>query len=611
MKKFLLCSASVLAITVATSQVQAQEATAASSWDGFYFGGHMGAGYVLGELAHGSDDYAFTKGGMLGGLQLGYNQDGGGFIWGVEADVSFADLQRQNAAHMIGADGMSSIRARLGAEIGNGALAYLTVGAGALWGTSQSSDGDGGDYVVWRPVLGAGIEAPLNEHLTIKAEGLAFLGSDSPSGVSDPNRLKDVFTARLGINYHLNGTNYGRMAGAGEGSWNGWYFGAHLGAAKVSGELADGSDDYTYKRGGGSGGLQLGFNQETNGYIWGVEADASFADLQMASERHNMGPDGMASFRGKIGKDIGNGTIAYLTGGAGVLWGISNSSDGILSSGYAVWRPVVGAGIEAPLNENFTVKAEGLAFIGRDRPTPPSDPNVIDDVFVARLGINYHLNGTTYGSAAANRSDPANSSWDGVYLGAHLGSAVMSGEFAIGSDDFSVSKAGMLGGLQLGYNQEIRGYIWGLEGDFGFVDLTRRQQYIHQLNVSTMATVRGRIGMEVSGGAFAYLTAGAGALSGTNQSSDADGDTYWVWRPVVGAGLEAPINEFLTFKAEGLAFIGSDKPSGVSDPNRLDDVFVTRLGLNYHFDGTTYGKVADNVADPLNGYYFGANLGGA
>ncbi len=621
MKKFLLCSASALAITIATSSVRAADEIAAPmdvGWNGWYFGGHLGAGKTTNRLAEVSDDADVSKGGALGGLQLGHNWDDGNYIWGIETDVTFADLQRVYGGHSVAPDGIASIRGRLGKEIGSGAFAYVTGGAAVLWGTTTSSAGDSSAVVNWRPVVGAGVEAPLSNNLTIRAEGLAYFGSDTESdGISEANTLDNVYVARLGINYVPGGTTYERAVSyqgdPANSTWDGWYFGGHLGAAKMTGILAIGSntEDYTFSKAGALGGLQLGWNQESGSYIWGIEGDLSFVDLTRQTGGHNVGPDAMSTLRARWGMEVGNGAYAYVTGGAGALWGTSTSSDGSSNDGYLIWRPVVGVGVEAPLNELFTLRAEGLAFFGQNMLTGPSDPNQIDDVYVARLGLNYHLGGTTYGRSMQNAVDPANSSWTGYYAGAHLGAGKTSGELAVDSDDYGYSKAGLLGGLQLGYNQENGSYVWGIEGDWTFADLQREHQ-AHSAAPDAMGSIRGRIGMEVGGGTLAYLTAGAGVLLGTTTSSAGNNTSFVNWRPVVGAGVETALNEYFTVRAEGLAFLGSDDNTNVSDEdNVLDDVYVARLGINYHLNGTTYGRAAANGSevDVRNGYYVGAHLG--
>ena len=74
------------------------------SWTGFYFGGHLGAGWSRNEFSEGREGQVFAPGtglgshnglGPLGGFQVGYNWQipNGPFLIGVEGDFSFADLK--------------------------------------------------------------------------------------------------------------------------------------------------------------------------------------------------------------------------------------------------------------------------------------------------------------------------------------------------------------------------------------------------------------------------------------------------------------------------------------------------------------------------------------
>jgi len=207
-RKHLLCGVAAAAL-IMTGAVQArangiEAVSVASMWQGFYFGAHLGAGRTSGVLSPGSDDEAYSTGGALAGLHLGFNwHTGGNWVWGIEGDVSFADLMHSVSEHAISVDVLSSIRARLGMPVGN-ALVYVTAGAGVLAGTTGSSnESDNSSFSVWRPVAGLGVAAPINDTISVRAEGLAFIGDDAPSGPSERNTIETVYVARIGIDFHL------------------------------------------------------------------------------------------------------------------------------------------------------------------------------------------------------------------------------------------------------------------------------------------------------------------------------------------------------------------------------------------------------------------------
>ena len=176
-----------------------------TDWNGVYFGGALGAGYLDALVAPDSDDDR-GEAGVLAGLTLGVNfQHSMGALWGIEADVSIADLQPGlgGSHHILTADFVSSIRGRLGVVRGDN-LIFATAGAGFLTGMSDSSDGDAfTNFTKVRAVVGGGVERMVSENLSVKVEGLAFLGSDKFSGPSEPDTMKNLYMFRTGINFHF------------------------------------------------------------------------------------------------------------------------------------------------------------------------------------------------------------------------------------------------------------------------------------------------------------------------------------------------------------------------------------------------------------------------
>jgi outer membrane immunogenic protein len=126
--------------------------------------------------------------------------------------------------------------------------------------------------------------------------------------------------------------------------------------------------------------------------------------------------------------------------------------------------------------------------------------------------------------------------WSGFYVGIN-GGGIWNG----------YSSGGLIGGT-IGYNVQNGPWVFGVEGDLGFVSSGSH---------SYLGTVRGRIGFTWDR-LLPYVTGGL-AFTG--------GDTGGV----IGAGLEYAFTPQLSAKAEYL-YAGT---------NGGDNIF--RLGLNYHF----------------------------
>lgn len=223
MKKF-LALAGLLAATPALAEGPYEGGRL--NWSGLYVGAH--AGYAWGDSEidlsnstgaifyddpfvpdHGSKSYD----GFLGGLQTGYNQQFGRWVVGLEADVSWTDLETEATVttpkgsqwNIKGKlDTLGTVRGRLGLLLTDRLLAYGT--GGLAWGqvdlkqATTFVDGkgnfldDGGrtsgdfNHIGW--VAGGGIEFMLTEHITIRGEYLHVdLGKEDYqlTGTTKPN----------------------------------------------------------------------------------------------------------------------------------------------------------------------------------------------------------------------------------------------------------------------------------------------------------------------------------------------------------------------------------------------------------------------------------------
>lgn len=149
---------------------------------------------------------------LIGGVHVGYNWQSNARVFGVEADVDFAD----------GIDYLASLRARLGYAQDN-LLLYVTAGV-AFVGFDDTkvvmSHGDyfkktldfGGDSEVGF-VVGAGAEYKLSPNWSVGVEGLYYAFGDSSDSKEwdkwckqykiEHNDDNDLFVLRARLSYHF------------------------------------------------------------------------------------------------------------------------------------------------------------------------------------------------------------------------------------------------------------------------------------------------------------------------------------------------------------------------------------------------------------------------
>lgn len=223
------------------------------------------------------------------------------------------------------------------------------------------------------------------------------------------------------------------------------------------------------------------------------------------------------------------------------------------------------------------------------------------------------------GSAlAADLAEPVDSAydWSGFFIGAHVGygGANVSGQYDIDdvnfvgetfvNDDagpFDLDAEGFLGGGQIGYNWQSGSFVLGIEGDVTYTDwsdsLTNDDDEQVSVKTDFVGTLRGRAGYAMDN-LLLYGTAGV-ALTDTKFTADDDvfnpGDSGSVkfndLGIVVGGGAEYALNEDWSIKAEALYFIFNDKKdtgeltsdSELGDYAELDDAWMVRVGVNFHF----------------------------
>lgn len=199
--------------------------------------------------------------------------------------------------------------------------------------------------------------------------------------------------------------------------WNGFYVGIEGGGATgrsnqiAGGPLGFGSLTNTYNVGGGLIGGTVGYNFQTGPWLFGLEADGSWADVTGGTnEIKPFTPSTVDSTavhwlftgRGRVGWAV-KSAMLYATGGvaaAGIEADVNTVAAGNFADTQARWGAAVGGGIEGKIARGWTIKGEYL-YVDFDsqsyfNPAPAPGFNIRSNVpvydHIFRLGFNYHFN---------------------------------------------------------------------------------------------------------------------------------------------------------------------------------------------------------------------------
>lgn len=182
-------------------------------WQGIY--GGFNAGYGWGKSTVSSSagaDGTAKPDGALAGVQLGYNNQIGGFVFGIEGDLAYSWMKDTNTSTAcsnceVRNHYLATFRGRLGYTMGNW-LPYVT--GGAAVGDIQVSTPAGGSQAInklgW--TVGGGVEYGFSaSRWSVKVEYLysdlgAVTCDASHCGVATSADLK-TNVVRGGINYHF------------------------------------------------------------------------------------------------------------------------------------------------------------------------------------------------------------------------------------------------------------------------------------------------------------------------------------------------------------------------------------------------------------------------
>jgi outer membrane immunogenic protein len=195
------------------------------NWSGFYIGGNAGIGWSNGGNVTVADPKlgpqsisVSSHSGFIGGGKIGYNFQAGEFVYGVEADIQYANIGSSvnwgpygRLGVATGSDGeyFGTLRARAGYAIdrtliyATGGLAYGGLNSSPLGGNATSNVG----YAI-----GGGVEYAFTEHWTAKVEALYINlsnGSNRTIAVTNGGVVYPISVSsgnggglvRVGVNY--------------------------------------------------------------------------------------------------------------------------------------------------------------------------------------------------------------------------------------------------------------------------------------------------------------------------------------------------------------------------------------------------------------------------
>jgi len=195
---------------------------AAYDWSGVYVGLQAGYGWGSNDYTYDDESVDFDSDGFVGGATAGINWQNGMFVYGLEADISYSDVDGSVLRDPTDApcyeegctaeiEWFGTGRARLGYAVDN-FLPYITGGFafGGLQGTADFGACDSApcsfDDTEFGWTAGLGIEWGLTQQISLKAEylhidfGSPSFSNDPPLGDAGVDNIT-LDTVRVGLNY--------------------------------------------------------------------------------------------------------------------------------------------------------------------------------------------------------------------------------------------------------------------------------------------------------------------------------------------------------------------------------------------------------------------------
>lgn len=196
-------------------------------------------------------------------------------------------------------------------------------------------------------------------------------------------------------------------------------------------------------------------------------------------------------------------------------------------------------------------------------------------------------------------------SWNGFYIGAHVGGAWGTTESEFTAVAFPIASAtvnGFLGGGQIGYNFQSGIIVVGIEADASWANIKGTTPCLVALtckrDVNSLGTITGRVGFTADR-ALVYVKGGAAWANFEYDTSIigiplASADK-WVWGWTVGTGVEYAITpnwsakveyNFMDFQKETVSLTAPIV--GPVNVNTTSYIHAVKFGVNYRFAGLSY-----------------------
>jgi len=184
-------------------------APAYANWTGFYVGINGGYGWGDSQWSGSAGTFNIDPKGWLAGITAGYNFQTGTWVWGIEGDWDWSDLNKTAAAGLCGSceikdTWLATVRGRLGYAGWNNWLPYITAG-GAGAQVKVTTPGGDQNKTQWGWTAGAGIEWAFLANWSAKLEYLYVdLGKFDAIGLAPDESVKfKANVVRLGVNYRF------------------------------------------------------------------------------------------------------------------------------------------------------------------------------------------------------------------------------------------------------------------------------------------------------------------------------------------------------------------------------------------------------------------------
>ncbi|MBX9845616.1 MAG: outer membrane beta-barrel protein [Xanthobacteraceae bacterium] len=232
--------------------------------------------------------------------------------------------------------------------------------------------------------------------------------------------------------------------------------------------------------------------------------------------------------------------------------------------------------------------------------------------------------------------------WSGFYVGGHAGFGAGSGysQFIIdvANEDLRANgPRGALWGVQAGYNHQVGRMVFGIEGDWSWLNAESSNAYTRAtapiatnfttLELRSLASVRGRFGITANQ-LLLYATMGGAWMRGRYTVTDTDAVRVLGIPPIdrdlnsfgiaFGGGAEWALGNGFSLRAEYLRYsfgasAGPIDTTSVTNSRvasaKIDSVDVARVGVNYAFFKPAPAKAAPGTIPYWTGFYVGGHAG--